>query len=412
MKKTLAIILTLSLFLGLIPAMALADEPITLTYAHFSGSGTQEKTLYKMIEIFESKNPGIKIDLRITGYDQYFTQLATQIAGGNPPDVFEVNMENFLAYMLRGAVADITDLIPDRNAYSEGTLAACSKDGKLYAVPMSFSTVVMFYNKDLFDKAGVAYPTSDWTWTEWHDAAQKIVTAGGEDTWGIYQPITYNEFFKTAKTNGGSLLNEDMTKFTLNTPENVEVLQAMIDRIRVMKVMPTQEDMAGRGDWDLFCEGKLATINTGIWAFPSFTEKCKFNWDIAVEPGMKNKATHFFANVNCVSPQSKNKEAAAKFINAMGSDPDIVQLRLDAAWELPTIADQEKLAQYLEVTPPENREAVFESMDYAAAPPALIEQAAVAGMIDAILKALETNDMTAQEALDELQAQLEEADLL
>lgn len=410
MKKAMALFLSLLLMLGILPA--LAEEPVTLTYATFSAAGAQEETLAKMIAVFEEKNPDVKIDVRLTGFNDYFTQLATQIAGGNPPDVFEMNMENFLAYMLRGATADLTDLIADRGAYSEGTLAACSKDGKLYAVPMSFSTVVMFYNKALFDQAGVAYPTDDWTWADEQAAAEKIVAAGGEDVWGIYQPITYNEFYKTAKANGGSLLNEDMTAFTLNTPENVEVLGQMIDRVRVSKVMPTTEAMAGRGDWDLFTEGKLAMIHTGIWAFPTFTEKCAFDWDIVVEPGIQQKATHFFANVNCVSVDSKQKEAAARFIDAMGSDPDIVQLRLDAGWELPTIADQAKLSQYLEVTPPANRKAVFESMDYAATPPALKEQAAVAEIIDSYLKPMEMNDMSAQDALDACQKQLEEEELL
>ncbi len=410
MKRTFALLLALLLTLGLAPA--LADEPVTLTYATFSAAGAQEETLSKMIAVFEEKNPDIKIDVRLTGFNDYFTQLATQIAGGNPPDVFEMNMENFLAYMLRGATADLSELIADRSAYSEGTLAACSNDGKLFAIPMSFSTVVMFYNKALFDQAGVAYPTDAWTWADEQAAAEKIVAAGGEDVWGIYQPITYNEFYKTAKQNGGSLLNDDQTAFTLNTPENVDVLGQMIDRVRVSKVMPTTEAMAGRGDWDLFTEGKLAMLHTGIWAFPTFTEKCAFDWDIVVEPGIGQKATHFFANVNCVSVDSKQKEAAARFIDAMGSDPDIVQLRLDAGWELPTIADQEKLSQYLTLTPPENRKAVFDSMDFAATPPALKEQAAVAEIIDSYLKPLEMNDMSAKDALDACQKQLEEEGLL
>lgn len=410
MKRTFALLLALLLTLGLAPA--LADEPVTLTYATFSAAGAQEETLSKMIAVFEEKNPDIKIDVRLTGFNDYFTQLATQIAGGNPPDVFEMNMENFLAYMLRGATADLSELIADRSAYSEGTLAACSNDGKLFAVPMSFSTVVLFYNKALFDQAGVSYPTDDWTWDDEQAAAEKIVAAGGEDVWGIYQPITYNEFYKTAKQNGGSLLSGDQTAFTLNTPENLDVLSQMIDRVRVSKVMPTTEAMAGRGDWDLFTEGKLAMLHTGIWAFPTFTEKCAFDWDIMVEPGIKQKATHFFANVNCVSVDSKQKEAAARFINAMGSDPDIVQLRLDAGWELPTIADQEKLSQYLTLTPPENRKAVFDSMDFAATPPALKEQAAVAEIIDSYLKPLEMNDMGAKDALDACQKQLEEEGLI
>ncbi len=409
MKKIVALFLSLALVLTL-TVSALA-EPVTITYAHFSGAGAQEETLKKMIAIFEEKNPDIKIDLQITGYDDYFTKLATTVGGGNAPDVFEMNMENYLAYMLRGACADLTGLVNTEN-YSAGTLEAVSSAGKLYAVPMSFSTCILIYNKALFDQAGIAYPTNDWTWAGVQTAAEAI-KALGDDIWGFYQPISYNEFYKSVKGNGGSLLNDDYTAFTANSPENVEVLDAMIKRVRGENhVQPTAEEMAGRGDWDLFTEGKLGMIITGIWAFPTFTEKCSFDWDIVVEPGYKTKSTFFFANVNCVSPSSEKKEAAAKFIDAMGSDPDIVQLRLDASWELPTIADQSKLSQYLEMTPPANRAAVFDSMDYAAAPPALKESGAASEIIGNVLSTLEMNDISAQDALDDIQSQLEDAGLL
>ena len=409
MKKLLSMVLALVLTLSLC-ASALA-EPVTITYAHFSGAGAQEETLKKMIAVFEEKNPDIKIDLQITGYDDYFTKLATTVGGNNAPDVFEMNMENYLAYMLRGACADLTGLV-DASSYSEGTMAAVSSDGKLYAVPMSFSTCVLIYNKALFDQAGIAYPNDSWTWADVQVAAEAI-KALGDDIWGIYQPITYNEFYKSVKGNGGSLLNEDYTAFTVNSPENVAVLEAMVKRVRGEgHVQPTAEEMAGRGDWDLFQEGKLGMIITGIWAFPTFTEKCSFDWDIIVEPGYATKSTFFFANVNCVSPSSEKKEAAAKFADAMGSDPDIVQLRLDASWELPTIADQSKLSQYVEVTPPANRKAVFDSMDFAAAPPALKESGAASEIINNVLSTLEMNDISAQEALDDIQQQLEDAGLL
>lgn len=410
MKKLISLLLTLAVALSL-AGTSFAEEPVTITYATFSASGAQEETLKKMVEVFEEKNPDIKVDVQLTGYDDYFTKLATTVGGGNPPDVFEMNMENFLAYMLRGACADLTGLV-DPASYSEGTLSAVSSDGKLYAVPMSFSTCVLFYNKALFDQAGLEYPDDTWTWTEAQAAAEKI-RALGDDIWGYYQPVSYNEFYKSVKGNGGSLLNEDYTAFTVNTPENVAVLEAMLTRVRGEdRVMPNAEDMAGRGDWDLFSEGKLGMLVTGIWGFQTFADQCDFDWDITVEPGFKDKSTFFFANVNCVSTESDKQEAAARFVDAMGSDPDIVQLRLDASWELPTIADQTKLTQYLDVTPPDNRPAVFDSMDYAVAPPALLEQGAVSEIIGNVLGTLETNDMTAQEALDEIQAQLEEADLL
>ena len=388
MKKLVALVLAMALLLPLV-GVAQAED-VTITYATFSASGAQEETLKKMVQVFEEKNPGIKVDVQLTGYADYFTTLATKVAGGNAPDVFEVNMENYLAYMLRGQCQDLSALGIQTGNYSEGTLAAVSNDGKLYAVPMSFSTCVLFYNKALFDQAGVAYPTDAWTWADAQAAAEKI-RALGEDIWGYFQPISNHEFYKSIAGNGGSLLNSDYSAFTVNSAENAAVLDAMLARVRGdARVMPGTEDLAGRGDWDLFTEGKLGMIVTGIWAFSTFAEKAAFDWDITVEPGFKDKSTFFFANVNCISPSSTKQEAAAKFIDAMGSDADIVKLRLDASWELPTVADQAQLASYLTITPPANRAAVFASMDFAVAPPALVD----------------ASDMTAQEALDELQATL------
>ena len=229
MKKLVALLLTLTLMLSL-AGMAQAED-VTITYATFSASGAQEETLKKMVQVFEEKNPGIKVDVQLTGYGDYFTVLATKVAGGTAPDVFEVNMENYLAYMLRGQCADLSGLGIASDHYSEGTLAAVSNDGKLYAVPMSFSTCVLIYNKDLFDQAGIAYPAEDWTWAEAQTAAEKI-RALGEDIWGYYQPISYHEFYKSIKGNGGSLLNSDYSAFTVNSPENVAVLDAMLTRVR------------------------------------------------------------------------------------------------------------------------------------------------------------------------------------
>ncbi|HPR77928.1 MAG TPA: sugar ABC transporter substrate-binding protein, partial [Candidatus Limiplasma sp.] len=295
MKKLVAMILCVAMLMSLVSIASAETATTTITYACFSGSGEHEDTLKKMVEVFESKNPGIKVDVQLTGYNDYFTALATKVGGGNAPDVYEMNMENFLAYMLRNQCQDLTALGVDTTPYSAGTINAVSSNGKLYAVPESFSTCLLFYNKALFDQAGISYPTDDWTWADAQTAAEKI-RALGDDIWGYNQPITYNEFYKSIAGNGGSLLNSDYTAFTVNTPENVAVLDAMIARVRGDKrVMPNKEDLAGRGDWDLFEAGKLGMVITGVWAFSDFTSKCNFDWDVTVEPGFKNKATFFFA---------------------------------------------------------------------------------------------------------------------
>ncbi len=414
-KKILSACLVLVLLLGLMP-LALAAEPITISYAHFSAGESQEATLKQMIAIFEEKNPDVKIEARAVGYGEHFTQLATQIAARNAPDVFELNMENFLAFVVRGAVKEVGSLFDqykiDKSAYSQGVLDACSMEGALYALPMSYSTTVEVYNKSLFDKAGVAYPTKDWTVDDELKAAQAIQALGIEDTFGMFQEIQYWEFYKTVKAFGGSILSPDGKTFTLNSPENVEALQYMVDRVRVHKVMPSQEQLAGRGNVDLFIEGKLGMLRCGLWMFADISKRAQgFEWDIAVEPGAKQKATFFFANVNSLSrdiPEEK-LSAALRFMNAMGSDPDIVKLRLDSQWELPVVSDEALMAQYLKVTPPNNKIAVLESMDYAVTPPALEEFGYAVEILNPLLTGLESTDLSAQQLLDQAQSELESA---
>ena len=415
MKKLLSLGLILALLLGIAP-MALATQPVTITFAHFSAGESQEATLRQMIEIFEQKNPDVKIEARAVGYGEHFTQLATQIAARNAPDVFELNIENFLAFVVRGAVKEIGSLFEqyeiDKSAYSQGVLDACSMDGSLYALPMSYSTTVQVYNKALFDQAGIAYPTNDWTVDDELKAAQAIQALGIEDTYGMFQEIQYWEFYKTVKAFGGSIISPDGTAFTLNSPENVEALQYMVDRVRVHKVMPSQEQLAGRGNVDLFIEGKLGMLRCGLWNFVEINKRATgFEWDITVEPGAEQKATFFFANVNCLSRDITEEKlsAALRFINAMGSDPDIVKLRLDSQWELPVVADEAQMAEYLKITPPDNKIAVLDSMDYAVTPPALEEFGYAVEILNPLLTGLESTDLSAQELLDQAQSDLENA---
>ncbi len=95
----------------------------------------------------------------------------------------------------------------------------------------------------------------------------------------------------------------------------MEALEMMIDRINEYNVTPNADQMGGMGDWDLFKSGRLGMLVTGIWAFSDFTENTDFEWDIVVEPGIKEKATHFFSDAIVVSENTDKKEAAIKICN-------------------------------------------------------------------------------------------------
>ena len=186
-SRLFAFLVIVALVLATAPGRAVAQDDVTISYFTFSAAPDHEEDLAAMIAAFEEQNPGITVDVQTAPFDDYFTELQTRIAGGDAPDVFELNYENFVSYASRDALLDLTDL-----AAAEADLAdrfyprayeAFQLDGKQYGLPASFSNVVLFYNKDLFDAAGVEYPTADWTWEDELAAAQTL-TNEDEGVWG------------------------------------------------------------------------------------------------------------------------------------------------------------------------------------------------------------------------------------
>lgn len=88
--------------------------------------------------------------------------------------------------------------------------------------------------------------------------------------------------------------------------------------------------------------------------FQSFTDGCDFDWDITIEPGEVQKATHFFSNGLVINADSEHKDAAATWITWLASSPAAAEIRIEAGWDLPAVNDEETLASYLDITPPDN----------------------------------------------------------
>lgn len=154
-----------------------SNEPVTITFAQYSGSGDNEQYLQQMVDNYMKENPNVTIDLQTYGYDDYFTQMTAKVSGGQAPDVFELDYQNFVSYAKKGALMPLDDILTkdgiDTSIYNDMALKAFSADGVQYGVPDSFSNVVLIYNKDLFDQAGIDYPTDDWKWEDREDAVKR-----------------------------------------------------------------------------------------------------------------------------------------------------------------------------------------------------------------------------------------------
>lgn len=387
------------------------QKEVTIKFANFSASGDNEKFLTAMKDEFEKQNPKIKVEIETIGFGDYFTQMQTRVAAGTAPDAYELNYENFVSYAKKGVLKGLEEFFAttqfDTSVMNKQALNAFQSDGVQYGMPASFSNVLLIYNKGLFDKANVGYPTKDWTWKEMDEAAVKI-RAFAKDTFGVSQGVHFWEFYKAVQQNGGSLLNADMTEFTVNSPQNVETLQHMVDRILKTNVMATDAQMSGIGDWDLFKAGRLGMIITGVWAFPDFIKNVTFDWDVAIEPGNVKKATHFFSNGLVISKDSKVAAAAFEWVKFMSSSKEAAKIRVDAGWELPAVTYPDVLEAYLKITPPANRQAVFDSLEYLVTPPVIEQFTEMADIMGLHLKAAAEGAKTAAKAMEDAQKDLEQ----
>jgi len=349
------------------PGSATSDAPVTITYSNFISQGGNEDNLTTIVNAFEAANPNITVDVKTLPYADYYTALQTDIAGGTVADTFDIEQATYSAYQANGVLAPLAGV--DTSVYQKSLADAYATNGTQYALPSSFSNVVLFYNKDLFDKAGLSYPTSSWTWADEKAAALKL-TDQANGVWGDYQPITYNEYYKAVAQAGGQFLSSDGKSTAFNSSAGIAASNWLTDKSGT--VMPTAAQGAGTPDFDtnLFTSGKLAMWHTGIWMFSSMKD-ATFNWDIAVEPGDTQHASATFSNAIAVSANSKNQAAATKWAEFMTSSQTMVNVRLQAGWELPTIADQSMLQSYLTAGAPANRQAVFDSLKAVALAPSI-----------------------------------------
>lgn len=378
----------------------------SITYFTFSAAPDHLEDLDQIVKAFEAENSGITVEVKTAPYADYFTLLQTDVGSGAAPDVFELNYENFVTYAANETLLDLSGKISADAPFYPAALQAFNYEGAQLALPATFSTVVLFYNQDLFDQAGVEYPTDTWTWDDATAAAKKI-RALGSDTWGLYSPVQFFEFYKKAAQEGScQFFNAEMTESTINSEGCVRALETMLS-FQKEGVMPSQAELSGVSDSELFTSGKVGMLVTGIWMFSAFKD-VPFKWDIQIEPAINKHAAHFFANGVAVSATTKQPDAATKWAEFLASSQTAAEVRVASAWELPALDKPEYFDAYLKLTPPSNRAAVFQSLENPVTPPVIVRQNEMQDAITALLTQAVDGELTPQEALDQAKAKLDE----
>ena len=314
--------------MALILAAGTARAETQISYLMW-GSPQEAEAWATVVKGFEVAHPEIKVTVEVADWDSYWEKLRVQMAGGTPPDVFAMDAPLYMDWQARGVLLNLQPYLDREPALLDGvypvTLEAYRTADGIYGLPRDFQTIVLYYNKDMFDAGGVAYPTDAWTYDDLRTAAKALTLDkdgdGSTDQWGFWDGGYDMEPFWGALVwaYGGDVVNAGEGKTLIGSPEATAAFQLMSDMWVGDKSMPTEQQLAAYG-WDGFLSGVAAMGVSGHWSVPEYSA-VTFKWDIAPMPlGPAGRATSVNSAGFVIARDSKYPDAAWEFVKYAFSD--------------------------------------------------------------------------------------------
>ncbi len=247
-----------------------------------SWAGYQELAIdEEIVDSFEVRHPEIPVCYEsLEGSGIYREKVLTSIAAGTPPGVFLLDGIDIPAFVRRGVTLDLRPYLPrvglTLDEFDPRILEPFAPDGHLWAFPKDYTPMVIYYNEDLFDAAGVPYPSAHWTWDEFLEDARLLTRdADGDgriDRWGFGWPRDFFYLQSWIWAGGGDLLSPDGSRATgyLDSPATVDAVRFYLDLNTRWGVAPRVE-MFRRGLGGvarLFYSGDVAMMQSGHWSQP------------------------------------------------------------------------------------------------------------------------------------------------
>lgn len=265
------------IFVCLLALMALsavvvsAQEPVTIRMSTWAGVD-EAAELNAIIADINANNTAFQIVQEPLPSD-YYTQIQTQLAGGTAADLMWIDQDH-MALAADGSFLPLTECVADAEAgtvgdvsdYYPGILQTAYQEGVLYGLPWIAQPVVVYFNRALFDAAGIDYPTADWTWDDFTTTAKALTTDsnadGTVDQWGVvatdWPPAQM--FIWQA---GGDVISEDLATSPIDSPEAIAGMNFRLGLSYNEEMSPSAETIADQGFGDMFKAGKVAMFFGG-----------------------------------------------------------------------------------------------------------------------------------------------------
>jgi multiple sugar transport system substrate-binding protein len=222
-----------------------------------------------------TETSGVKVNINVVDWDNYWTLLEAGASGGEMPDVFWMHSNTAQLYMENDQLLNLDAFIEadsaiDMSNYYEGVTNLYNSNGSQYAIPKDHDTIALLYNKALFDKYGVDYPTDEWTWEDLYEAAKKITEAGKADgVYGMAMNTSNNQdgWYNLIYDYGAQVITDDHKGTTIGSDEG----KAAMEMVRqILTVSAPQTVVAETGTDSMFMSGLTAMITQGSWMINSF----------------------------------------------------------------------------------------------------------------------------------------------
>ena len=365
MKKLLAILMVLLVLSTLVATgtkeAAATDKEINLEWWTWDTDMLEQNK--EIMAAFEAENPGVTIKNTIVGTAEYWTKIRIQANQNKLPDVYTMSSGYLEEWAKAGLMYNLDNFIKGDNTFDVfyksifDTNKATNGTDSYYAIPFALVTTVLYYNKDAFDAAGLAYPTDKWTWDEFRSAAKKLTIDknkdGKIDQWGFWFYGRYAHVEPWVFGNNGYLVDNKTMKFAPDK-NAMDAMKMLTDLVLVDKVAPAQKDMTAFKQQDVFPQGVAAMWVDGSWFVDTFRKNLgdDMRWgmvQVPVGPNGSRDMTYGWPDSYALAPNTKHPEMAwkfARYVAGEGLDLDVYMAgKIPSAKKLaedPLFADPKK----------------------------------------------------------------------
>ena len=300
------------------------DEPIRLV---LFGDPVEAAGYEKLVAAFEEENPDVEVALTpVAEQDDLLAKLTTQFAAGRPPDVFLVNYRNYGQFAASGVLAPVQPLLDrsdviDEEDYAPAALDAFRFDGEdLTCMPQNVSSLVTYYNVDMFEEAGVPLPRPGWTWDDFLAAAEALT---GDGSYGLGTEASLIRVAPFVWSAGGEVVDDptDPTRLTLDSGAARRGLDFFLDLQTVHGVVPPDREEQSQDSESRFLSGTLGMYLNSRKSVPTLRTIEEFTWDVAplpVAPGGE-PATILHGDAYCLADTDRQDDDAWRLVEFANS---------------------------------------------------------------------------------------------